>query len=166
MDKLDVWSLSVENEALLTCNEAPVNDFGSTVPGPRNTAASKVGNGIISLLWRLQRHCNLDHNKFSSLSDTTVVAIFPNLCLWRRSLCSNLGGIDPEKLHRATLTLNLRCWLIVIKRSEMHFITQCYEVRICLFRYVSSSVYKALFNRLNSDKFDIFSSNFSASQLL
>ena len=21
---------------------------------------------------------------------------FPNLCLWRRSLCSNLGGIDPE----------------------------------------------------------------------
>ena len=34
----------------------------------------------------------------SSLSDTTVVAIFPNVCLWRRSLCSNLAGIDPEKL--------------------------------------------------------------------
>ena len=33
---------------------------------------------------------------------TTVVAIFPYLCLWRRSLCSNLGGIDPEKLYRAT----------------------------------------------------------------
>ena len=32
--------------------------------------------------------------KFSSMSNTTVVAIIPNLCLWRRSLCSNLGGID------------------------------------------------------------------------
>ena len=66
-------------------------------PLPRNTAASKISNGVISLLWQLQCHCNPDHNKFSSLSSTTVVAIFPNLCLWRRSLCSNLqGGIDPE----------------------------------------------------------------------
>ena len=39
-----------------------------------------------------------------------MVAIFPNLCLWRRSVCSNLGGggggeggIDPAKLHRASL---------------------------------------------------------------
>ena len=32
-----------------------------------------------------------------------MVAIFPNLCLWRRSLCSNVGGIHPEKLYRATL---------------------------------------------------------------
>ena len=62
-------------------------------PVPRNTAASKIGNGVISLLWQLRCHCNLDHNKFSSLSDTTVVAIFPNLCLWRRSLCSNLGEV-------------------------------------------------------------------------
>ena len=36
---------------------------------------------------------------FSSLSNTTVVAIFPNVCLWRRSLCSNLAGIDPEKVY-------------------------------------------------------------------
>ena len=72
-------------------------------PVPRNTAASKIGNGVISLLWQLRCHCNPDHNKFSSLSNTTVVSIFPNLCLWRRSLCSNLGGIDPEKLYRATL---------------------------------------------------------------
>ena len=35
-----------------------------------------------------------------------MVAIFQKLCLWRRSLCSNLGGIDPEKLFRATLTSN------------------------------------------------------------
>ena len=62
-------------------------------PVPRNTAASKIGNNLISLLWQLRCHCNLDHNKFSSLSDTTVVAIFPNLCLWRRSLCSNLGEV-------------------------------------------------------------------------
>ena len=33
-----------------------------------------------------------------------MVAIFPNLCFWQGSLCSNLGGIDPEKLYRATLT--------------------------------------------------------------
>ena len=32
-----------------------------------------------------------------------MVAIFPKLCLWRRSLCSNLGGTGPEKLYRATL---------------------------------------------------------------
>ena len=31
------------------------------------------------------------------------MSIFPNLCLWRRSLRSNLGGIDLEKRYRATL---------------------------------------------------------------
>ena len=35
-------------------------------PVPRNTAASKIGNGVISLLWQLRCHCNPDHNKFSS----------------------------------------------------------------------------------------------------
>ena len=74
---------------------------------PRYTAASKIGNSVISLLWQLRCRCNHDHNKFSSLSNTTVVAIFPNLCLLRRSLCSNLGGIYPEKLYRATLKPNL-----------------------------------------------------------
>ena len=34
-----------------------------------------------------------------------MVAIFPKLCLRRRSLCSNLGGIGLEKLYRATLSL-------------------------------------------------------------
>ena len=72
-------------------------------PVPRYTAASKIGNGVISLLWQLRCHCNPDHNKLSSLSNTTVVAIFPNICLWRRSLCSNLGGIDPKTVYRATL---------------------------------------------------------------
>ena len=66
------------------------------VPVPRYSAASKIGNSVISLLWQLRCHCNPDHNKLSSLSNTTAVAIFPNICLWRRSLCSNLGGIDPK----------------------------------------------------------------------
>ena len=70
---------------------------------PWYTAESKIGNSVISLLWQLRCRCNPDHNKFSSLSNTTVVAIFPKLCLWRRSLCSNLGGIGPGKLYRATL---------------------------------------------------------------
>ena len=70
----------------------------------RYTAASKIGNSVISLLWQLRCRCNPDHNKFSSSSNTTVVAIFPKLCLWRGSLCSNLGGIDPEELYRATLS--------------------------------------------------------------
>ena len=48
-------------------------------PAPRNTAAGRIGNGIISLLWQLPCHCNPDHNKFSSLSNTIVVAIFPKL---------------------------------------------------------------------------------------
>ena len=62
--------------------------FEEQFPVPRYTAASKIGNGVISLLWQLRCHCNPDHDKFSSLSNTTVVAIFPNVCLWCRSLCS------------------------------------------------------------------------------
>ena len=45
-------------------------------PVPRYTAVSKIGNSVISLLWQLRCHCNSDHNKFSSLSNTTVMAIF------------------------------------------------------------------------------------------
>ena len=82
--------------------------FEDQFPVPRYTAASKIGNSVISLLWQLQCRCNPDHNKFSSLSNTTVVSSFPKLCLWRRSLCSNLGGIGPEKLYRATLTLETK----------------------------------------------------------
>ena len=80
--------------------------FEEQFPVPRYTAASKIGNSVISLLWQLRCRCNPDHNKFSSLSNTAVVAIFHNLCLRRCSSCSNLGGIDPEKVQRATLTLS------------------------------------------------------------
>ena len=76
-------------------------------PVPIYTAVSKIGNSVISLLWQLRCHCNPDHNKFSSLSSTTAVAIFSKLCLWRRSLCSNLGGIGPGKLYRATLNTHV-----------------------------------------------------------
>ena len=75
-------------------------------PVPRYTAASKIGNSVMSLLWQLRCRCNPDHNKFSSLPNTTVVAIFPKLCLGRRNLCLNLGSIDPEKLYRATLRIS------------------------------------------------------------
>ena len=77
--------------------------FEEQFPVPRYTAASKIGNSVISLLWQLWCRCNPDYNKFLSLSNTTVVVIFPKLCLWRRSLCANLGGIGLEKLYRATL---------------------------------------------------------------
>ena len=79
--------------------------FEEQFPVPRYTAASKIGNSVISLLWQLRCRCNHDHNKLSSLFKTTVVAILTNLCFGRRSVCSNLGGIDPEKLCRATLIL-------------------------------------------------------------
>ena len=77
--------------------------FEEQFPVPRYTAASKIANSVIPLLWQLRCRCNPDHNKLSSSSNTTVVAIFPKLCSWRRSLCSKLGGIDTEKLYRATL---------------------------------------------------------------
>ena len=82
--------------------------FEEQFPVLRYTAAIKIGNSVISLLWQLRCSCNPDHNKFSSSRNTTVVAIFPKHCLWRRSLCSNLGGIHPEKLYRATLIMLLQ----------------------------------------------------------
>ena len=70
----------------------------------RNNAASIIGNGVISLLWQLRCHCNPDHDKFSSLSNTTVVAIFPNVCLWQRIVYAQTWQlyIDPENLYWGT----------------------------------------------------------------
>ena len=54
-----------------------------------------------------------------------MVAIFPKLCLWRRSLCSNLGGIGPEKLYRATLKeRTLRYKMYFIENSGEYYLTQ------------------------------------------
>ena len=83
--------------------KAPVNNLEEQFSVPRNTSVSKIGNSVISLLWQVRCHCNHDHKRFSSLSNTTVGAIFPKLCLWWRSFCSNLWGIGLEKLYRATL---------------------------------------------------------------
>ena len=68
----------------------------------RNNAASIIGNGVILLLWQLRCHCNPDHDKFSSLSNTTVVAIFPNVCLWQRIVYAQTWQvyIDPENQLR------------------------------------------------------------------
>ena len=59
--------------------------FEEQFPVPRYTAASKIGNSVISLLWQLRCRCNPNHNKFLSTSNTTAVAIFPNLWIWRHS---------------------------------------------------------------------------------
>ena len=114
--------------------------FEEQFPVPRYTAASKIGNSVISLLWQLRCRCNPDHNKFSSLSNTTVVAIFPKPCFWWRSLCSNLGGIDTEKLYRTTLTFNQQHEALfqqsVIAVFISLFIT-CYSYRLLLFEFNS-----------------------------
>ena len=60
--------------------KAPVNNVKEEFPMLRNTTASKIGNGIISLLWQLWWHGNPDQNNFSSLANTAMVVIFPNLC--------------------------------------------------------------------------------------
>ena len=102
--------------------------FEEQFPVSRYTAAIKIGNSVISLLWQLRCRCNPDHNKFSSSRNTTVVAIFPKHCLWRRSLCSNLGGIHPEKLYRATLS------------NDIHFI----HVTLRILK-IRTKLYKLLF---------------------
>ena len=77
--------------------------LGEQFPVPRNKAATKIGIGVILLLWQLWCHCNPDHNNFSSLSNTGVVVVFPNLCQWWHCFCSKLGGIAPEKPYWTTL---------------------------------------------------------------
>ena len=54
----------------------PLTILEQQFPVPRNTAASKIGNGVISLLCELDVIATPDHNKFSSLSNTAVMEIF------------------------------------------------------------------------------------------
>ena len=63
-----------------------------------------------------------------------MVLIFPNLSLWRRSLCSNLGGIDPDKLYRATLIAMYRhvLPLIAMYYHVLPSITMYYHVSPCM----------------------------------
>ena len=99
-------------------NKLPWMIFEEQFSVPRYTAAIKTGNSVISLLWQLRCRCNPDHKKFSSSRNTTVVAIFPKHCLWRRSLCSNLGGIGPGKLYRAILSQNVTHRIRVVKKYQ------------------------------------------------
>ena len=66
-----------------------------------------------------------------------MVLIFPNFCLWRRSLRSNLGGIDPEKLYRATLrskksTVNKSTITFQVKTQvEPRAAGECVDCTVC-----------------------------------
>ena len=57
-----------------------------------------------------------------------MVAIFPKLSLWRRSLCANLGGIGPEKLYRATSSVNL-------DKTKIMIFNKGKSLNKCSFRY-------------------------------
>ena len=85
----------------------PENDFEKEIPVPRNTAAIKIWRNFDAMTTELRCHCNPDQNEFSPLCNTDVVMIFPTLCLWRPSLCLNLGGIHQGKPYRATLMILL-----------------------------------------------------------
>ena len=89
-------------------------------PVPRNNAAGKLGNGVTLLLWQLRCHYNPDHNP-SRLSAPIITNfhLYPVQLWWQffqifvcgdvLSLCSNSGGMDPEKLYRATLKQLQNC---------------------------------------------------------
>ena len=90
------------------------------LPVPRNNAAGKLGNGVILLLWQLRCHCNRDHNQEPIIgSYHNKFHLYPRQLWWQffqifvcgdvRSLCSNSGGMDPEKLYRATLKQLQNC---------------------------------------------------------
>ena len=58
-----------------------------------------------------------------------MVAIFPKLCLWQRLLCSDLGGIGPEKLYRATLNPEIKTMdvdLVVFEKTDWWFSSENY----------------------------------------
>ena len=82
--------------------------FEEQLPVQRNTPASKIDK-----LWRYLI-------AITTLITTLIITnfhlyliqlwwqFFQYFCLWGSSLCSNLGGIDPEKLYRATLIQCIR----------------------------------------------------------
>ena len=69
------------------------------LPVPRKTAASIIGDGVISLLRQLWCHCNPNNNK---LSHTIVVAFFLQIFVYGAVVYAQTW--DTEKLYRATLT--------------------------------------------------------------
>ena len=113
---------------LLLLEKAPLNDFGKQFPVPRNTAARKIGNGVILLLWQLRCHWNPYHNKFSSLSNTTVPSPgnFSKSLFIARSLFSNVRGIDREKMRWATSAIT--SWIVFLQ--EILLITDSFFHKI------------------------------------
>ena len=75
-------------------------------PVPRNKAASKIGNGVISLLWQLRCRCNPNHNKFSPLSNTAAVIIFKVFVNGDVVYAKTRGILSRKKSYRATLIWN------------------------------------------------------------
>ena len=77
-----------------------------------------------------------------------MVAIFPNVCLWRRSLCSNLGGIDPKKQYRATLNI-----LPLYNSLLFHFSSKMQERAVFFYIYLAKPLSKVHVsnNRSNTD---------------
>ena len=77
--------------------------FEEQFPAQRNTPVSKIDK-----LWHY-------FIAITTLITTLIITnfhlyliqlwwqFFQYFCLWGSSLCSNLGGIDPEKLYQATL---------------------------------------------------------------
>ena len=56
----------------------------------------KISKGVISLLWQLRCHCNPDHNKFYSLSNTAAVVV----------IYSHTWELRPWKTPSSHLKLN------------------------------------------------------------
>ena len=99
-------------------------------------------------------------NKFLSLSDTIVVAIFPNLCLWRYSYCSNLGGVDPEKLYRNVRSLNYLLLLLPIAAVSFfgwHQKSKLFSLKlhVCVVEFTHESQNKHCFSRLLTRHFSL-----------
>ena len=84
--------------------------LGEQFPVPRNKAASKLGVGVILLLWQLLFHCNPDHHKFSSLSNTGVVLVFLTPCNGD-IVFAQTWGLLPPKNKPYWATLLIKGWL-------------------------------------------------------
>ena len=69
----------------------------------------------------------LDNSEAIEILIITTFHILPNLCLWWRSLCSNLGGVHPEKHHWVTIAAKHRaesfdfCLLILFLEDSAVF---------------------------------------------
>ena len=75
------------------------------------------------MLSQLRSHWNPDHDKFSS----TVVAIFPNVFLWRRSLCSNLAMILKNSIEPPSYasTAYVAIWPLFLFNSSVKIWDTC-----------------------------------------